>query len=498
MNTCERFHGDQSTYNQASLQLLSEKGLFRLIDVTSRTVDTIYQPKERYFALSYIWGKSRLHPRAIYKGLKDRGSCSLRHRARVLERPTTLSFEEGGLEILPRRKSVDIVLSDTKWNTRGWTYQERALSPHTLFFTGEEVFFQCSIHEELTLSETMDLEIYPEHDIWNSRNTKGQAPLKNTFYDTPSLREALCRRKKLHFQHWKTAVLEYTDRNLTHSGDRLNGFAGLAQRFRPPDLSDEFMHALSGLPLQWFWFALAWKEYDPDLWPQASSRRIEWNAIRTRKHPTWSWVGWTGMVTFTGETEETQFTAFETTLLDPKNIKVAPTRDDLFWDKWPATLEPLLGNDHDTITLHLWAKFVPCYLLQLHDGFIDPFVPVQSSSSQIIKIETAFRPHSSQEGEVIEDMRQSGRSYLGWITKTQFVPTNGCEAMRDLEGILFELLILHVDREPRIVTVPFGVPVKRDHLSGRCLRPYPLSLLLSSDEFVKVRDLATNEYIQLQ
>jgi len=34
-------------------------------------------------------------------------------------------------------------LSDSKWNTRGWTFQETILSDRLLIFTAEQVYWEC-------------------------------------------------------------------------------------------------------------------------------------------------------------------------------------------------------------------------------------------------------------------------------------------------------------------------------------------------------------------
>jgi hypothetical protein len=59
--------------------------------------------------------------------------------------------EEPSLEIV--NKSVDFSrdILEAEWNTRGWTFQERALACHTIYFTKSQAYWEC---EELTVCES--------------------------------------------------------------------------------------------------------------------------------------------------------------------------------------------------------------------------------------------------------------------------------------------------------------------------------------------------------
>ena len=40
--------------------------------------------------------------------------------------------------------SPKLAIKSSKWATRGWTYQEGLLSKRRLFFTNEQVFYECN------------------------------------------------------------------------------------------------------------------------------------------------------------------------------------------------------------------------------------------------------------------------------------------------------------------------------------------------------------------
>ncbi|KAF2670207.1 HET-domain-containing protein, partial [Microthyrium microscopicum] len=51
--------------------------------------------------------------------------------------------ELGCVSLISSLPQLPIVLAETKWATRGWTYQEAILSKRCLFFTDYQVYFNC-------------------------------------------------------------------------------------------------------------------------------------------------------------------------------------------------------------------------------------------------------------------------------------------------------------------------------------------------------------------
>ncbi|KAK0672280.1 hypothetical protein QBC41DRAFT_381991, partial [Cercophora samala] len=132
--------------------------------------------------------------------------------------------------IMPAHKSV----LDTTWATRGWTYQEGALSKRRLVFTKHQVVFECQ--------------------------------------ETQSL-EALCPPgRKLPCLLMGEHVREYMTRNSTFSKDVLDAFRGVLKHYRkiegkPPMLS------LYGAPVE-------------------LNKRFQHRVVRRPGFPSWTWLGW--------------------------------------------------------------------------------------------------------------------------------------------------------------------------------------------------------------
>ena len=110
------------------------------------------------------------------------------------------------------------VLGKTTWITRGWTYQEAALSRRCLFFTELQVYYVCSA---MSCSEAIATPL-------NSVTTFASAPgvlsaglFGNTTnfsdYDTP----------RTPLRKFADHVTQYTGRNLTYEIDIMNAFRGL-------------------------------------------------------------------------------------------------------------------------------------------------------------------------------------------------------------------------------------------------------------------------------
>ncbi|KAI1392889.1 heterokaryon incompatibility protein-domain-containing protein [Hypoxylon trugodes] len=120
-------------------------------------------------------------------------------------------------------------LEKSRWNTRGWTYQELKLSRRLIIFTSIQLYFACA--EDTIAEDTVQC-------ISGYRQTsKSDMPVWSILKD-PLI--ASC------WDLYNIAIAEFTKRSLTLGSDRLPAISG----------------------------------------PSASSRRFD-------KWPSWSWVGWT-------------------------------------------------------------------------------------------------------------------------------------------------------------------------------------------------------------
>jgi Heterokaryon incompatibility protein (HET) len=163
---------------------------------------------------------------------------------------------------------AETYIARSKWNTRGWTFQERLLSRRCIIFVGSRVFFQC---RSTALSE--DIIGEQESAGWSIELV--QAPLQ-------MLQDV----ETKGFPVYAECVRLYSQRDLTLRRDILAAFQGMS------NLLGRALHAPLhfGLPTSHFDLALLWS-------PMAACERREPRDKAKRefgdmKFPSWSWCGW--------------------------------------------------------------------------------------------------------------------------------------------------------------------------------------------------------------
>lgn len=109
--------------------------------------------------------------------------------------------------------SISAMLADSKWNTRGWTYQEARLSRCCLFFSDHQVYCVC---QDSTWSESLP------HEASSSNIT--------TLLNSSGLNDGLFSRDTSIPSGLFTDRLQYTKRALTYEEDALAAFQGILHR----------------------------------------------------------------------------------------------------------------------------------------------------------------------------------------------------------------------------------------------------------------------------
>jgi Heterokaryon incompatibility protein (HET) len=102
------------------------------------------------------------------------------------------------------------VIPASTWSNRGWTLQEQLLSKRCLFITKHQIYFQCrcsTIEEEYGLC----------FEVGNDTRIT----------DVPSFTNLLYNFWLDNQTRMQAAVTAFTSRQLTHSADVLNAFAGI-------------------------------------------------------------------------------------------------------------------------------------------------------------------------------------------------------------------------------------------------------------------------------
>nr|RBQ92307.1 hypothetical protein FVER53263_21009 [Fusarium verticillioides] len=165
------------------------------------------------------------------------------------------------------------ILFPTRLDTyyqRGWTCQEYAMAKRKIIFYNHEVHWVCSCslwHEELTSFTEIDDELHPQSNI-----------VMAEFPDDSSLRR--------YFE-------EYNQRSLAFEEDALPALSGLLSV-----LSRSFEGGfLYGIPEMFFKHSLCWRASGTEGLQRriASSRPME-SRFEYSELPSWSWLGWKGLV----------------------------------------------------------------------------------------------------------------------------------------------------------------------------------------------------------
>lgn len=165
----------------------------------------------------------------------------------------------GGITVSNMLEAAAGAIPFSRWNTRGWTYQERLLSRRLLTFTETQVYYHCDqrcnfheqFHTESVQPERLDPRAYldfEESDIW---------------------------------EMYAIGVAEYSGRLITDPHDRLPAFTGMTSFLERPYGAPFFF----GLPVPLFDMGLLWR---------AASQCERGESTQ----PSWSWSGWTSSVMY--------------------------------------------------------------------------------------------------------------------------------------------------------------------------------------------------------
>ncbi|KAF4986694.1 hypothetical protein FDECE_15820 [Fusarium decemcellulare] len=155
----------------------------------------------------------------------------------------------------------------SRWASRGWTYQEGVLSHRRVFFTNEQVMFQCNT---MTCLESYAIPMGALHTV-DAPNKKKKPILQDT--------EPLFLIEKDLGRH----LMEFSKRDLTYDRDSLDAFLGVLNVYRRAHEHVHFLgnpiHAKHGYMIN------AWHHLEP------GTRRVSF--------PSWSWTGWKGAIKMT-------------------------------------------------------------------------------------------------------------------------------------------------------------------------------------------------------
>lgn len=179
-------------------------------------------------------------------------------------------------------------VTESKWNTRAWTYQEGILSQRRLVFTNEQVYFECN---GMYCCESMDLPLQDLH-------TKSHQSFKRIFCQGDGIGCFPLARGRTALEVIDR-IEEYSERSLklTEPSDILKGILGILNAFSggklrllhhggipvlPPSHQLESTLRDIWTPSMGFCSGLCWT--------------LKTHSIRKPEFPSWSWTGWASPV----------------------------------------------------------------------------------------------------------------------------------------------------------------------------------------------------------
>ncbi len=214
------------------------------------------------------------------------------------------SHPDAVINIFPPRPSWEKLIEQGILSTRGWTLQERLLSPRVVHFTNRETVWECRTAQRSEVDYHMSGLASGSVAMIDSSRIFDKRPFKTEVVD---------------FARWYRLVNLYTRRSFTKDQDRLAALSGLAQEVQQK--------------MGWHYFAGLWEE---DIvtglaWAPNRTPGTEHYRPQTYRAPSWSWASIEGPIKFPRSSEETkEESSIESDGIQLKvlSISVVPFRSD--------------------------------------------------------------------------------------------------------------------------------------------------------------------------
>lgn len=212
-----------------------------------------------------------------------------RKRIRLRTRPVQIApriapfSKMGSLEFIfafgDRQESNDGIRCESRLDKRGWVLQEQLLSPRTLNFSSQELYWECPA---LLASESYPAGIPRDHDHNFERRYFTELKMKISGSNLPSDRD------RVHML-WQHILVLYSKRELSRETDKLVALAGAANQVSKT-LEDKL---LAGIWIKWLWRDLLW-------WVDVKTSTVVPLGARPKefKAPSWSWASIKGPISY--------------------------------------------------------------------------------------------------------------------------------------------------------------------------------------------------------
>lgn len=233
---------------------------------------------------------------------------------------TSARNHQATITLLATPQRLDLAVTASKWDMRGWTFQERLLSPRCLYFSDASVYFRCG--KRVVSDGGISSRVRPKEGWWPTQEEEfPDNTLLKILRDGDIQYMKGGERIGRAFDAYKKVVEMYTKRQLTYEGDIIKAFSGVLAALNTAFTTDYWC----GLPASVLDLALLWTPAEktfrrgkddsmPSLQTLVARQPscavpTDWSTVRLifgpdevasfdekidRRFPSWSWAGWKG------------------------------------------------------------------------------------------------------------------------------------------------------------------------------------------------------------
>lgn len=185
---------------------------------------------------------------------------------------------------------------ETTWASRGWTLQERALTRRAIFVTKGQLLWACG---ECYWTEEAECETDLARMNWFALHFSEHLlnfSEPNPFVSADSDEEQI-------WYKFRRLVIDYTGRSLTVPGDAFDAFSAVLKQVTEKT-GERF---LWGIPATRFELGLCWEPERNQVKRRNCLSTLKMTSLQQRvPFPSWSWMGWEGVVSLRVEARYTE------------------------------------------------------------------------------------------------------------------------------------------------------------------------------------------------
>ncbi|KAF2136560.1 uncharacterized protein K452DRAFT_292284 [Aplosporella prunicola CBS 121167] len=277
------------------------------VDALCIVQDDPEEKKRLICGMDYVYENAMLTIIAASGGDADAGLSGITHRQdQAYEETAIFQVKKSILRVSTYRPSLTEHLQSSRWNTRGWTYQEQYLSKRLLYFTPDEAFFvcrSCRFREGYCL-EDLDRTFSSGQGRprWSSRlrsRASSGKDVESHHYLSTDLELGT-----VAVRECQSVILEYSNRVLSDPEDILNAFSGVYNHLSsisgasPLSIPggvrlDTTITFTQGIPPWFISQGLLWHPANG-----TTKRRSACKDDSDAVYSSWSWTSWNGPIEF--------------------------------------------------------------------------------------------------------------------------------------------------------------------------------------------------------